>query len=142
MNVYLDYQSAKPVDPRIVEAMHPYYHDQFGNPSSLHRIGDQATHTLAQCRQAIADFVKAEADEIIFTSGATEANNQALIGFATRNRNKGNHVIISEIEHISLHNISKYLERSGFNISKVPVDQYGRISIEKLKERITDQTIL
>ena len=142
MNIYLDYQSAKPVDPRVFEVMAPYFHDQFGNPSSLHRTGDQATRILNQCRQTIADFIHAKADEIIFTSGATEANNQALIGFATRNRNKGNHIIISEIEHISIHNVSKYLERSGFIVSKVPVDQYGRISIEKLQERITDQTIL
>lgn len=142
MNAYLDYQSAKPVDPRVIEAMQPYHHEWFGNPSSLHQAGDQATRILNQCRQTIADFIHADKDDIIFTSGATEANNQALIGYALRNREKGNHVIISEIEHISIHNIAKYLERNGFTISKVPVDQYGRINPEKLRERITDKTIL
>jgi cysteine desulfurase len=142
MNVYLDYQSAKPVDPRVIEAMQPYFHEQFGNPSSLHMTGDLATRVLNQCRQKIADFIHAERDEIIFTSGATEANNQALIGLALRNREKGNHIIISEIEHISIHNIAKFLERNGFTVSKVPVDQYGRVNPYKLQQRITEKTIL
>ncbi len=142
MNIYLDYQSAKPVDPRVIEAMQPYFHEQFGNPSSLHMTGDLATRVLNQCRQKIADFIHAERDEIIFTSGATEANNQALIGLALRNREKGNHIIISEIEHISIHNIAKFLERNGFTVSKVPVDQYGRVNPYKLQQRITEKTIL
>ena len=142
MNVYLDYQSAKPIDPRVIEAMQPYFHERFGNPSSLHMTGDQATRVLNQCRQKIADFIQAERDEIIFTSGATEANNQALIGLALRNREKGNHIIISEIEHISIHNIAKFLERNGFTVSKVPVDQYGRVNPNKLQQRITGKTIL
>jgi cysteine desulfurase len=142
MSVYLDYQSAKPVDPRVVEAMRPYYTDEFGNPSSLHSVGDRATEILEASRAAIASFIGATADEIVFTSGATESNNQALIGYALRNKNKGNHVIISEIEHISIHNIAKYLERNGFVVSKIPVDQYGRVSIEKLVERINDKTML
>jgi cysteine desulfurase len=142
MSVYLDYQSAKPVDPRVVEAMRPYYTDEFGNPSSLHSVGDRATEILEASRAAIASFIGATADEIVFTSGATESNNQALIGYALRNKTKGNHVIISEIEHISIHNIAKYLERNGFVVSKIPVDQYGRVSTEKLVERLNDKTIL
>ena len=125
MSIYFDYQSAKPVDPRVIDAMVPYFHDRFGNPSSLHKIGDEATGVLEECRKTIADFINAEKDEIIFTSGATESNNQSLIGFALRNKAKGNHIIISEIEHISIHNIAKHLEKNGFVISKVPVDQYG-----------------
>lgn len=142
MSVYLDYQSAKPVDPRVIDAMAPYLHDKFGNPSSLHRVGDEATEALDESRRAIAAFINADKDEIIFTSGATESNNLALIGFALRNRAKGNHIIISEIEHISIHNIAKYLEKSGFVVSKVPVDQYGRVNIARIAERITDKTIL
>jgi cysteine desulfurase len=142
MSVYLDYQSAKPVDPRVVEAMRPYYTDEFGNPSSLHTVGDRATEILEASRKAVAGFIRAQADEIVFTSGATESNNQALIGYAMRNKDKGNHVIISEVEHISIHNLAKYLERNGFEVSKVPVDQYGRVKIEKLAERIKDKTIL
>jgi cysteine desulfurase len=140
--VYFDYQSSKPADQRVVEAMLPYFHDKFGNPSSLHLEGDQATEVLESCRGAIAKFVNADKDEIIFTSGATESNNLALIGFALRNKNKGNHIIISEIEHISIHNIAKFLEKSGFEVTRLPVDQYGRIDLEKLRSRITEKTIL
>lgn len=140
--VYLDYQSSKPVDPRVVEAMLPYFHERFGNPSSLHLKGDEATEVLEACRERITDFIGAEKSEIVFTSGATEANNLALIGYAMRNRRKGNHIIISEVEHISIHNIVKYLEKGGFEVTKVPVDQYGRVIPKKLRARITDKTIL
>ena len=142
MSVYLDYQSSKPVDPRVVEAMQPFFTDEFGNPSSLHSVGDRATEVLEASRSTIADFIGAQADEIIFTSGATESNNQALIGYALRNKSRGNHIIISEIEHISIHNIAKYLERNGFVVSRIPVDQYGRVQIEKLTERINEKTML
>jgi cysteine desulfurase len=142
MNIYLDYQSSKPVDPRVVEAMLPYFHEKFGNPSSLHTVGDTATEILEESRKTIAGFIGAKTDEIVFTSGATESNNHALIGYAFRNRNRGNHIIISEIEHISVHNIAKYLERNGFVVSKIPVDQFGRVSIEKLAERVNEKTIL
>ena len=142
MGVYLDYQSSKPIDPRVQEAMQPYLYERFGNPSSLHSEGDEATKVLDDSRRTIAGFIHAEPDEIIFTSGATESNNLALIGYATRNKNKGNHIIISEVEHISIHNIAKYLEKNGFTVSKLPVDQYGKISLQKLASRITPETIL
>ena len=142
MSVYLDYQSSKPVDPKVIEEMTPFFHDNFGNPSSLHAVGDDATKALEDARQTIANFINAEKDEIIFTSGATESNNLAIIGYALRNIGKGNKIIISEIEHISIHNIAKYLTRHGFEVSKVPVDQYGKINMSKLKKRITDETIL
>lgn len=142
MNVYLDYQSSKPVDPRVVDAMLPYFGVEYGNPSSLHREGDAATAVLEESRRAVARFIGAGPAEVIFTSGATESNNQALIGYAMRNKNKGNHIIISEIEHISIHNIAKYLERNGFLVSRLPVDQYGLVPLDKLAERITDKTIL
>lgn len=142
MSIYLDYQSSKPVDARVIEAMTPYYGDEYGNPSSLHLPGDEASRILEECRQNIAGFIKAEPDEIVFTSGATESNNLALIGFALRNKAKGNHIIISEIEHISIHNIAKYLTKNGFEVSKVPVDQYGIVDIRKVLGRITERTIL
>lgn len=140
--VYLDYQSAKPVDPRVIESMMPYFHEKFGNPSALHHVGDIATEALDESRKSIAQFINADDDEIVFTSGATEAINTALVGYALRNKSKGNHIIISEVEHISIHNVAKHLERMGFEISKVPVDQYGQVSISKLERRITDKTIL
>ena len=142
MGVYLDYQSSKPVDRRVVDVMLPYFNKRFGNPSSLHSIGDEATEALEKSRQKIAAFIKAESDEIIFTSGATESSNLGIIGYALRNKDRGNHLIISEIEHISIHNITKYLAKNGFTVSKIPVDQYGRVSISKVRERITDKTIL
>ncbi|MBE0432897.1 cysteine desulfurase [candidate division WOR-3 bacterium] len=142
MSVYLDYQSSKPVDPRVVEAMLPYFRENFGNPSALHREGDSATEVLEASRRTIARFIGANPEEIIFTSGATEANNHALIGYALRNKDKGNHIVISEIEHISIHNIAKYLERNGFTVSRIPVDQYGRVSIEKLAERVNERTVM
>ena len=140
--VYLDYQSAKPVDPRVVEGMMPYFSEKYGNPSALHTIGDEGTEALEESRKAIAQFINADEDEIIFTSGATEAINLGIIGYALRNQKKGNHIIISEIEHISIHNIAKHLERSGFKVSKVPVDQFGLVNLRKLEQRITDKTIL
>jgi len=140
--VYLDYQSARPVDPRVVEAMLPYFTERFGNPASLHAPGDRATETFEQSRAAVAGFLGASPEEIVFTSGATESNNLALIGYASRNKRSGDHLVISEVEHISLHNIGKYLEKEGFRVTKVPPDQFGRINPDKLRTRITDDTIL
>jgi cysteine desulfurase len=140
--IYLDYQSAKPVDPRVIKGMIGYFDECFGNPSTLHKVGDVATDALEESRKKIAEFIKADEDEIIFTSGATEAINMGIIGFALRNKKKGNHIIMSEIEHISIHNIAKYLERQGFVVSKVPVGQYGKVNLRKLERRITEETIL
>jgi cysteine desulfurase len=141
--VYLDYQAAKPVDPEVFEEMKPYFSEKFANASSLHTDGDIATDALEASRKKLAEFIHAEdPNEIIFTSGATESNNLALIGYAMRNKKKGKHIIISEIEHISILNIAKYLEKNGFEVSRVPVDFYGRIRMDKLKERIREDTIL
>ncbi|MHA1150303.1 MAG: cysteine desulfurase family protein [Promethearchaeota archaeon] len=143
MNIYLDYQAAKPVDQRVLDEMIPYFNEKYANPSSLHGDGDIATKALDDSRKKIAEFINApEGANIIFTSGATEANNLALIGSALRNKRKGNHIIISEIEHISIHNLAKYLERDGFVVSRVPVDQYGIVRVDKLKRLIREETIL
>ena len=143
MSVYLDYQAAKPVDEKVVEAMLPYFTQDYANPASLHGHGDIATEILKQSREKVANFINApNAADILFTSGATESNNMALIGSALKNKRKGDHIIISEIEHISILNIGKYLERQGFRVSRVPVDQYGIIKLEKLKRYITDKTTL
>ena len=143
MSVYLDYQAAKPVDSRVISEMTIYLNQKFANPASLHCDGDEATDALSEFRRKVADFINApDPDSIIFTSGATESNNLALIGAAMRNKKKGNHIIISEIEHISILNIAKYLERQGFEVSRVPVDQYGIIKLDKLERLITDKTIL
>ena len=141
--MYLDYQSAKPVDPEVIAAMTPYMVEKFGNASSLHEVGDWSTEALDSSRRMIAHFVNArEPEEIIFTSGATEANNLAIIGYALRNKQKGKHVIISEVEHISILNIAKYLRKNGFEVSTVPVDYTGTVRLDKLEERIRPDTIL
>ena len=140
--INLDYQSSKPVDPRVIKEMLPYFDSIYGNPSSLHTIGDEAENAIENSRKQIADLIHAQSDEIYFTSGATESINLGLIGYALRNKRKGNHIIMSEVEHISLHNIAKYLEKKGFVVSKVPVDQYGKIRVDKLVNRISDKTIL
>ena len=141
--MYLDYQSAKPVDPEVIAAMTPYMVEKFGNASSLHEVGDWSTEALDSSRRTIAHFLNArEPEEIIFTSGATEANNLAIIGYALRNKQKGKHVIISEVEHISILNIAKYLRKNGFEVSTVPVDYTGTVRLDKLEERIRPDTIL
>ncbi len=140
--IYLDYQTAKPVDPRVVDKMLPWFTEHFGNPSSLHHVGDVATDALEASRARIARFINADPDEIIFTSGATEANNLGIIGYALKNKRNGKHVIISEIDHISVHNIGKYLTQNGFEVTKVPVDQYGKVRLNKLRRRIREDTIL
>src|SRR5674536_159428 len=142
--VYADYQSSKPVDPRVVEAMLPYFGvgGAFGNAASLHAVGDDATGALEDARATVARFFGAQPQEIVFTSGATEANNLGIIGYAQRNRRKGDHVIITQAEHISVLNIAKYLEKNGFKVTRAPIDLYGRVSPKKLRARITDETIL
>lgn len=141
--IYLDYQSSRPVDPAVIAAMTPYMTEKFGNASSLHEIGDFSTDALEASRKNIASFIHAQdPDEIVFTSGATEASNLAIIGYAMRNKQKGKHVIISEVEHVSIHNIAKYLVKNGFEVSKVPVDFTGTVRLDKLTERIRPDTIL
>lgn len=143
MSVYLDYQAAKPVDQRVHEEMLPYFSERFANPSSLHRNGDIATEALENSRKKVAEFINApNAEDIIFTASATESNNLAIIGAALFNKKNGNHIIISEIEHISILNIAKYLEKEGFKVSRVPVDRFGVVNLDKLQKQITDKTIL
>ena len=143
MSIYLDNQAAKPVDARVVSEMLLYFNEKFANPASLHCDGDIATDILETSREKIAKFVNApNPSDILFTSGATESNNLALIGAAMRQKKKGNHIIISEIEHISILNLGKYLERQGFRVSRVSVDRFGIINLDKLEKLITDETIL
>lgn len=140
--VYADYQASKPVDPRVIEAMLPHFTQTVGNAASLHALGDDATAALEDARARAASAFGAQPSEIIFTSGATEANNLGIIGYMQRNRRKGNHVVITEAEHISVLNIAKYLEKNGFRVTRCPIDLYGRVSPKKLRARITDDTVL
>jgi len=141
--VYLDYQSGMPTDPRVIEAMMPYFTVSFGNPSSVHSLSQEAREALEEARSKVAELIGARKKEtIVFTSGGTESNNLAIRGVALRNREKGNHIITTKIEHISIINICKSLEREGFRITYIPVDKYGVVDVEKLRSEITDKTIL
>jgi len=139
----MDNTAGKPIDPRVIDAMLPYMKAFYGNPSSLHFFGQEPRKALEDARAKIAELINAERREsIVFTSGATESNNMVIKGVAYRNREKGNHIITTAIEHISVINICKFLQKQGFEVSYVPVDKQGVVDLEKLKAAINDQTIL
>ncbi|MBM3308339.1 MAG: cysteine desulfurase [Candidatus Eisenbacteria bacterium] len=139
---FLDYQSGSPADPRVVEAMLPYMTERFGNPSSLHSAGDPAREALDAARRQVAALVGAAPEEIVFTSGATEANNLAIKGAALRPKGRGRHVVASVIEHRSVVTPLKYLERSGFEVTFVGVDREGFVSPADVAAAIRPDTAL
>jgi len=140
---YLDNASAARVDPRVVDAMLPHLGGLYGNPSSQHTTGQRAKMALEDARKKIASLIRAERPaEIIFTSGATESTNMLLIGAALRSREKGNRILASRIEHISVLNTLKYLSKQGFEVVYIPVDSYGTVDLDALKEAMTDGTVL
>jgi len=139
----MDHATGMPVDPRVFEAMKPYFAEDYGNPSSSHSLGANAKNALAESREKVAQLVGAETpEEVIFTSGGTESNNLAIKGVAYRNKEKGNHIITATIEHISVINICKHLQKEGFEITYIPVDKHGMVDPAKLRDEITDKTIL
>lgn len=139
----MDYGSASLVDERVLEAMMPYFKTDIGNPSSLHYAGRKAKRELEAARTAVARLVGAPSPKsIIFTSCATEANNLALRGAALRYKDKGNHIITTSIEHMSVINALKDLTRSGFEVTHIQVDKDGLVDAERIKNAITDKTIL
>ncbi len=140
--IYLDYAATTPVDPRVLRVMLPFFDKKFGNTMSLHSFGQEAKHVLEESRQEVANLIKAEPEEIIFTSSATESNNLALKGVALANKNKGKHIIISQIEHPCIMESAKWLEREGFKITRLPVDKYGQVSPKNVKSAIKKGTIL
>ncbi|HEY3852973.1 MAG TPA: cysteine desulfurase family protein [Verrucomicrobiae bacterium] len=141
--VYLDHQSATPVLPEVLEAMKPFFAEAYGNPSSLHQEGLRARDAMDEARGKIARFINAEsAADIIFTSDGTESANLAVKGAAWANQRKGNHIIMSKIEHPSVLNSVAFLEKHGFSSTRVDVDSEGRIDPEKIRAAITDKTIL
>lgn len=140
--IYLDNAATTPVDKRVLEAMLPYYSDVFGNPSSLYSYGQEAKKAIEEAREKVAKALGADADEIYFTSGGSESDNWALKGVAYALKDKGNHIITTEIEHPAVLNTCRYLEKEGFKITYLPVDEYGLVKPEDLKKAITDKTIL
>jgi cysteine desulfurase len=140
-NIYLDHASAMPIDPRVWEFAKQYLESNLGNPSALHSAGLEAKRILEEARVEVAKLINAEDEAtIIFTGGATEANNLAIRGTAQRNIGKGKTVLASAIEHISVINPMKELQKIGFTFDKVPVDHTGHIELPKLKEMLTPET--
>lgn len=141
--IYLDNNATTPVHPEVLEAMLPYFKEIFGNPSSIHWFGQQAHIAVENAREKVAELIGADdTSEIIFTSGGTEANNLAIKGVAFALKEKGNHIITSQIEHHAVLNPCKNLEKFGFEITYLPVDKYGIVDLEALKKSISPKTIL
>jgi cysteine desulfurase len=140
--IYFDYNATTPVDPRVLEAMLPYFWEQFGNPSSSHAYG-LATHlAIAQARSQVAGLLGCAPEEIVFTGGGSEADNLAIKGIAEASQERGDHIITCQIEHPAVLATCRYLERRGFRVTYLPVDQYGRVDPDDVQQAITSRTIL
>lgn len=140
--IYLDYAATTPTHPEVVEAMLAYFRDACGNPSSIHSFGQEAKGAMEEARDKIASLIGARSEEIVFTSGGTEADNIAVKGVAYANEGKGNHIITTSIEHHAVIEACKSLERRGFEVTYLPVDSYGLVEPQDVKKAITDKTIL
>jgi cysteine desulfurase len=142
MRVYLDNAASTKVDAEVAKAMAPYFTEKYGNASSLHQLGVEAKEALESSREAIAKKLKCSPDEIIFTSGGTESNNLALKGTAFANREKGNHIITSKIEHECILKSCEWLEKQGFKVTYLDVDEEGFVNPKDVAENIGKETIL
>lgn len=140
--IYLDHAATTPMAEEVVEAMIPVYNEVFGNPSSVHSFGRKARQLMDNARRTIAESIHANEKNIIFTSGATEANNLALIGTAKANCHKGRHIITTKQEHHAVLHATEYLEKEGFDVTYLPVYSDGKISVSDLKDALSDDTIL
>jgi cysteine desulfurase len=140
--VYFDHAATTPVHPKVVEAMLPYLQEQFGNPLSLHSFGEGPRDAVEEARAKVADLIGARPEEIYFTASGSEANNMAVKGIALMNREKGQHLVVSAIEHQSVLNATQTLEKLGFEVTQVPVDQHGLVDPEGVVTAIRDDTTL
>ncbi len=141
--IYLDYNATTPIDLKVLKAMLPYFEEHFGNPSSNHAYGERAKEAIDNAKDQVAKLIGAETREIVFTSGGTESNNNAIIGTAFASIDKGKHIITSQIEHPSIIETLQYLEkRFGYNITHIPVDRYGMVNPSEVEKTITEETVL
>ncbi|MFA0773882.1 MAG: hypothetical protein KEFWMYNX_001914 [Candidatus Fervidibacter sp.] len=141
--VYLDYNATTPVDPEVREAMLPFLGEEFGNPSSVHPLGRRARRAVEQARQQVAELLNAsDPSEIIFTSGATEANNMALLGATLFAGHKTGHIVTTQIEHPCVMGVCQFLERWGFRVTYLPVDRQCRVPPESVLDALTDDTLI
>ena len=140
--IYMDYAATTPTDPEVVKAMLPYFTESFGNPSSLYSYGQENKAVLDEAREKIARAIGAHPDEIIFTSCGTESDNTALCGVAWANKEKGNHIITTAIEHHAILETCHFLGKTGFDVTYVPVDKYGAVDPDDIRKAITPRSIL
>lgn len=142
MRVYVDHGATTPVDPRVVEAMQPYFAEKFGNASSVHEWGQQAREAVDQAREVVAGSIGAKPAEIVFTSGATEADNFAVLGTAWANESRGRHIMTSSVEHHAVLEACRFLESRGFEVTYLPVDRYGMVDPDDVRRALRDDTVL
>ena len=140
--IYLDYNATTPIDPQVANAMLPYVHGLFGNPSSAHTFGQEARKGVNLARHQVGELLGCRPDDLIFTSGGTEANNHAIKGVAFSHRHRGNHIITSTVEHPAVTEVCRYLEAQGYRVTYLPVDEHGLVDVELLKAALTLETIL
>ncbi len=140
--IYMDNVSGTPMHPKVIEAITPFLKEGFGNPSNLHQFGRTTSEVIQTARGQVANLINAKPNEIIFTSSGTEANNFALKGILAAHKKKGNHIITSEIEHFSVLNPLKSLEKSGYSVTYLTVDKHGMVNPDDVKKAITPTTIM
>jgi cysteine desulfurase len=140
--VYMDYNATTPTDIRVLKEMEPFFCERFGNPSSIYEIARENRKLIEKARENVARLIDAEPDEIFFTSGGTESDNWAIKGVAFALRNKGNHIITSQIEHHAVLNTCKFLSKIGYEITYAPTDKYGIVDVEFIEKSIKKETIL
>ncbi|MFH0929346.1 MAG: cysteine desulfurase NifS [Candidatus Aenigmatarchaeota archaeon] len=140
--IYMDYAATTPVDPRVVKEMEPFFNEKFGNTMSIHSAGRAAKGAVDYARERVASLMKAGPKRLIFTGSATESNNMVLKGIASANKDKGKHIITSKIEHDCVLNSARWLEKQGFKVTYLPVDEYGLVDPKEVEKAITKETIL
>lgn len=140
--IYLDHAATTPVHPKVMDVMHTFDKEHFGNPSSVHKLGRKAKFFLNEARRDLAKSINADENDIIFTSGGTEANNLALIGTALENEYNGNHIITTQQEHRANISVMEFLQKKGFHVTYLPVNREGQINVYDLERSLTDYTIL
>ena len=140
--IYLDHAATTPMRREVIEAMQPYLNQYFGNPSSLHHFGKEAASAINDAREKAANMLGARPDEVVFASGGTESDNLAVLGAAYANRDRGKHIITTQIEHYAVLEPCRFLEREGWRVTYLPVDRSGMVDPEDVREAMTDETIL
>lgn len=140
--IYLDHAATTATDPQVIDAMLPYFHENFGNPSSIYSLSRSTRNAIENAREILANAIGANPKEIVFTSGGSESDNFAIKGIAQALKDKGNHIITSQIEHHAVLYTCKYLEKNGYNVTYLPVDNNGIVKLEKLEKAIRPDTIL